>query len=369
MLNEKKYCAAPWRGLHLNFDGQIKTCCAAITRLDSVLGSDELLEVKQSLKKGILHKEYCKGCIDRENAGANSERDWHNNLSQDFDIHTADLDEHTPSLVDIRWTNTCNLACTYCSPYFSTKWASIIGVPSSNSINKKYQEVINYINRHKDQVKEVALVGGEPLLMKENADLLDILPDNVLVTVISNMTVDFTRFPVPKKLLNRSRVGWSMSFDNIGKRFEYVRWGSTWERLNKNITVVSNKINNTNHHGGIHAVYNLYNCTRICELKEYADSKNLNIVWQRINGDHLDPCLHNNRIKQLALDEIKSYRHRFKISNTDRHFLDQTEKNLILDNQNSTQKFLDFTHDVESKWHPDQKGQFVKLWPELAEAL
>jgi hypothetical protein len=369
METVKKYCAAPWRGLHLNFNGQIKTCCASESKLDTILGSNELLEVKQSIKEGILHKEYCKGCIEREDAGGKSERDWHNNISPDFDVHTADLNEHTPSLIDIRWTNTCNLACTYCSSYFSTKWASIIGVPNSNNINKKYQEVINYIDQHKEHVKEVALVGGEPLLMKENAKLLDILFENVLVTVISNMTVDFDRFPVPNKLLSRDRVGWSMSFDNVGKRFEYVRWGSTWEQLNKNVTVVSNKINNSNHHGGIHAVYNLYNCTRLCELKEYADLNNVNILWQRISGDHLDPCLHNNRIKQLALDEIEKYRHNFIISDSDKHFLDQTERSLVLDNRDYTQKFLDFTKDIETKWHPDQEGQFAKLWPELAEAL
>ena len=100
------------------------------------------------------------------------------------------------------------------------------------------------------------MVGGEPLMMKENDRLLDILPDDVLVTVISNMTVDFDKFPVPKKLLERDRVGWSMSFDNIGERFEYVRWGSTWEQINKNVTAVSQKIIDSNHSGGIHAVYN-----------------------------------------------------------------------------------------------------------------
>ena len=29
MNTGKKYCAAPWRGLHLNFEGQVQTCCAA----------------------------------------------------------------------------------------------------------------------------------------------------------------------------------------------------------------------------------------------------------------------------------------------------------------------------------------------------
>jgi hypothetical protein len=378
METVKKYCAAPWRGLHLNYDGLVQTCCAADTTvlgknnkgtIESILQGPKLTEVKESIKQGVLHELYCKNCIDREDAGFGSERDWHNNISPDFDCKNADVNEHTPSLIDVRWNNTCNLACTYCSEYFSTKWASIKGLPQNMTINTQYQKVIDYIKKHKSHTKEVAMVGGEPLMMKENNLLLDILPEDVLVTVISNMTTDFDRFPVPNKLLGRKRVGWSMSFDNIGKRFEYVRWGSTWEQLNKNVTVVSNKINKSNHHGGIHAVYNLYNCTRLCELKEYADLNNIDILWQQISGDHLDPCLHNNRIKQLALDEIEKYRHNFIISDSDKHFLDQTERSLVLDNRDYTQKFLDFTKNIETKWHPDQKGQFAKLWPELAAAL
>ena len=99
---------------------------------------------------------------------------------KDFDVATADIDEHKPALIDVRWNNTCNLACTYCSSYFSTKWASIEGKSNNHTINTQEQQVIDYIEKHRDFVKEVAMVGGEPLMMKENDRLLDILPDDVL---------------------------------------------------------------------------------------------------------------------------------------------------------------------------------------------
>lgn len=369
METVKKYCAAPWRGLHLNFNGQVKTCCAATTITESILGSELLLEVKKSIQQGKLHQEYCLGCIKREDAGGRSERDWHNNISPDFDVTKADIDEHFPALIDIRWTNLCNLACTYCSDFFSSKWADIKGKSVSNNINKKYNEVINYIDTNQHHVKEVALVGGEPLLMKENSRLLDILPDDVLVTVITNMTVDFNKFAVPQKLLERHRVGWSMSFDNIGKRFEYVRWGSTWEQINQNVTTVAHKINNSQHHGGIHAVYNIYNCTRLCELKQYALDKGVSILWQRINGDHLDPTIHNKKIKQLAMDELLKLKSNFALSESDLMFVHQQEQSLQTGIGDQTKQFIKHTNNIETKWHPDQKGQFAKLWPELAAAL
>jgi len=378
MNKEKKYCASPWRGLHLNFEGQIKTCCAGNPNMlgkisdgsiESILQSSKLKEIKKSIQQGVLHEKYCENCIRREDAGFGSERDWHNNISPDFDALTADDTEHKPALIDVRWNNTCNLACTYCSEYFSTKWASIKGLPQNMTINTQYQKVIDYIKKHKSYTKEVAMVGGEPLMMKENHALLNILPDDVLVTLITNMTVDFEKFPVPQQLLRRKRVGWSMSFDNVGDRFEYVRWGSTWEQLNKNVTTVANKINNSQQHGGIHSVYNIYNCTRLCELKQYALDKGITILWQHVWGDYLDPTLHNAKVRELAIKEIQKYRNTFEISESDSLFLNNTENNLQRGTTNQSKEFLEFTDNIENKFHPDQKGQFAKLWPEIAKAL
>ena len=156
----KKYCASPWRGLHLNFEGQVQTCCAANPNMlgkkreesiESILNSKVLQQVRDSIKLGKLHPKYCEGCIIREDAGFSSERDWHNNISPDFDCTTADIEEHKPALIDVRWNNTCNLACTYCGTYFSSKWAAIreakeqLGENLNQTINTKYQQIIDYI--------------------------------------------------------------------------------------------------------------------------------------------------------------------------------------------------------------------------------
>jgi MoaA/NifB/PqqE/SkfB family radical SAM enzyme len=395
MEQEKKYCAAPWRSLHLNFEGQIKTCCAGDPHLlgnhdtgtiEEILSSEKLKEIKSTLLTGVLHKEYCKNCIRREDITGISERQWHNQSAKDFDITTAEFNDHKPGLIDIRWNNTCNLACNYCTEYFSTKWARIKKVGKNENIKDQYTKIINYIEQNKEHVREVALVGGEPLMMKENNALLDLLPDNVLITVISNMTIDFDTFPVPKKLLQRSRVGWSMSFDNIGDRFEYVRWGSSWNQLDTNVTKVSDHLRVSKHYGGIQSVYNIYNCTRLIELKEYAISKGIQITWQVVYGDQLDPTQHNESVRKLAIDEIEKYKLKFPSAHTDINFLNGIKKQLVTgntgyatlhgnmkamnpDNITRSKDFLRFTDDIENIWHPDQKGQFAKLWPDIAEAL
>src|SRR6056300_900625 len=91
---EKKYCAAPWRGVHINFRGDVKTCCAGDPNMlgkitdspiEDILTSAILQEIRTSIKNGKLHTEYCSNCIDSEIYGS-SERHWHNDVNDDFDI-------------------------------------------------------------------------------------------------------------------------------------------------------------------------------------------------------------------------------------------------------------------------------------------
>ena len=73
----KGYCAAPWRGLHIQVDGGISTCCAGGFKLgnintdsiESALSSPKLQKVRQSIKKGILPEDYCQFCINAKKVG------------------------------------------------------------------------------------------------------------------------------------------------------------------------------------------------------------------------------------------------------------------------------------------------------------
>ena len=69
------YCAAPWRGLHINVRGDVKTCCAGNPNMlgnlksqsiEQILDGDTLKEIRKSLRQGIPHQQYCGGCIQRE---------------------------------------------------------------------------------------------------------------------------------------------------------------------------------------------------------------------------------------------------------------------------------------------------------------
>ena len=375
------YCAAPWRGLHINPRGDVKTCCAGdpnmlgnlnTQTIEQILNGDQLKEVRTNIAQGKPHA-YCDNCVKAERFGADSERQWHNRVNPDFDYSTAGDQYHYPVIVDARWNTTCNLSCNYCSEWASSKWSALKSIPFKSGARPYYEQVCDFMEQHKDHIHEVALVGGEPLLLPENDRLLDVVPPDAIITLITNMSVDLEKNKIFKKLTQRSKVGWSMSFDNVGERFEYVRYGGSWELLQRNLKTVKNLMVTAGQWGGIHAVYNMYNATRLTELRQFAHEQGLTVLWQNLFGPVcLDPTKHNQAVAQLAAEEIEKFYATGLATDSERVFFDtllqQYRANTNITSA-QTQEFAKHIHDIENKYHPDQQGQFARLWPELSNLL
>ena len=375
-MTVQKYCAAPWRGLHINFRGDVKTCCAGdpnmlgnINRqsIEEILHSTKLQEIRQSIQQGVLHPEYCHNCIQAEKYGS-SERDWHNQINPECNFETIN---YVPTLIDIRWNTTCNLSCNYCGPLCSSKWASILEQEYRSGTRPYYKDICDFLEQHRDNIREVALVGGEPLLLPENESLLDVIPKNCTVTIITNINVNFEANTIVKKLLEREKVNWSISFDNIGDRFEFVRYGAKWSLTQTNIQKVIKKFSQS-HSGGIHAVYNLYNCTRLCELRSYTDSLGIGVYWQTLHHPaYLDPAMLGHKIANLALAEIANLQQNFKLNEQEQNFFSAVKQRLQ-QSQFEDDKILQLKQHIdliENVYHAEHSKKFGELWPEFKEVI
>ena len=60
-MNDSFYCAAPWRGLHINPRGDVKTCCAGnpnmlgnlnTNTIEQILNNNVMTEIRASLAQG-----------------------------------------------------------------------------------------------------------------------------------------------------------------------------------------------------------------------------------------------------------------------------------------------------------------------------
>jgi MoaA/NifB/PqqE/SkfB family radical SAM enzyme len=370
------FCAAPWRGLHINPRGDVKTCCAGDPNMlgnlneqtiEQILHGPKMIEIRQSIRSGQPHA-YCQNCVQAERYGR-SERDWHNDVSPEFDPRTALDNEYQPTLIDVRWNTTCNLSCNYCGDKCSSKWAALKHIPFKSGARPYYDQVCDYLEQHQEHIREVALVGGEPLLLPENERLLEVIPTDCVVTLITNVSVDLERNPIFHKLAQRQRVGWSLSFDNTQQRFEYVRHGASWTLLQKNLNQIQDLINSHGHWGGIHAVYNIYNATCLIELTKFARSRGLTIHWQSLyQPECLDPARLGTDLAELAQQHIHELLDSGLCLEDEQQFF-QTVLDNIQGTDDLRQQLQQHIVDIEQTYHRDKQDQFAKLWPEIYSLL
>ena len=392
----KNYCAAPWRGLHIQVDGGISTCCASGFKLgnintdtiESALSSDKIKAVRESIKNGHLPEDYCKLCINAKSNGLYHEQDWHNSYNQDFDIDAADDEYQYPVIFDARWNNTCNSICVYCNPTFSSKWASALSVHQLKTDRDNKGKITKFFADNGDHLKTVAMVGGEPLLMKENADLLDTIPSHVKIDIISNFSTDLTKSKVFEKLLQRQKVNWHISLENIGERYEYVRQGSTWQTLVDNLKTLGKEVRNppekNDHEIQFMGLFHLLNATHLCEFKDFArealsffphkfdrknpHSKNIEIVWQNYSQPvELLPENYGADVLNKIVPEIEKYLLTDSTPIEQAYFQSKIESfnKVSTDTDDKAKKALAVFINRNEKLF-ENTGQFNKLWPELS---
>jgi hypothetical protein len=229
--------------------------------------------------------------------------------------------------------------------------------------------VCDFIEQHHSHIHEVALVGGEPLLLPENNRLLDVIPKDAIVTLITNLNVDLESNKIFQKLATRNQVGWSMSFDNTGDRLEYVRHGASWDTIQHNLKIIKDLMKTQGQWGGIHAVYNIYNATRICEFRQFAEDTGTTVLWQNLfQPEYLDPFLHGPAVAAEAIAEIESFYALCISTPAEKTFFDNAlsvYRSVTEAKPGIEEKFKQHILDNETVFHPDKAGHFEQLWPEL----
>ena len=161
-----------------------------------------------------------------------------------------------------------------------------------------------------------------------------------------------------------------MSFDNIGPRFEYVRHGGSWSLLQSNLARVRAHFDH-GHWGGVHAVYNMYNATRLEEFVAWAKSQALDTHWQSLyQPECLDPLNHNPAIRGLVQQQLDMVLTRSDLTVSERRFFVQAQANFLTAPINDLSlELINHIQEIESQYHPDQQGKFHELWPEISSLL
>lgn len=206
----------------------------------------------------------CEYCRDIEYAGGTSDRLFHN---EQPDLTPVDFDPReplapvTPRVLEIYLNNTCDLACLYCVPIFSSKindelrrYGSMptIDIQPIDRVNDHAQyleRMISWLDRNSQKLQRLNIQGGEPFLQKEFSIFMDWLEQSNNPDLELSFNTNLNEPPgiidryvdrLRNLLIQRRvrRVDFTCSIDCWGPQQEFVRYGLNLERWQRNFEML-----------------------------------------------------------------------------------------------------------------------------------
>jgi MoaA/NifB/PqqE/SkfB family radical SAM enzyme len=246
----KSFCPAPWVSLYIDPTGKVENCCISDNNLGNINQISDVKEIifgqpNKDIQKLILDDQFPKGCSRCSSSSSNTLQKRMLQIFPNINNELYQEGKFELKYLDVRWSNTCNLACIYCGPQLSSTWANELNVVHRiNRLTK--HNLLEYVLDNVHTLKEVYMAGGEPLLMKENELLIDaILQKNPECHVLVNTNLTQIKdSPIFKNLLKLPNCSWLVSMDATEERFEYLRYPAKWDEFKDNFELLTTQVDN-----------------------------------------------------------------------------------------------------------------------------
>ena len=354
ILTNKHFCPMPWTGLMYNFDGKVKNCIRSDEHT-GLLGNIKNKPIEEILLGPINLTKQTNITVNKPAAGCHTCYELEHG-KEGFDIISDRIfyirefkktppDTYQPNkfdlqTIDVRWTNLCNFACVYCSSEFSSKWADELNVRIETPSDEQSADFREYIYRHAKNLKHVYLAGGEPLLMKENLELLKELNPEVNLRINTNLSkVDTGVFDAVCKFKN---VHWTVSAETIEEEFEYIRFGGKWSDFLDNL----NTIRKLDHKISFNMLWFLLNYDTVFGYVDYLKGlgfhNNSFVIGALLTPDYLNIRHLPENVLNLLKTKLES-----KINEQPGYLLEDSYRNML--------------HYIQQPIEQDLAGSFEKL--------
>ena len=282
-------CLAKWKQVSLHLPTGLNNSCyhpplhripiEDIGRDPSALHNTPFKKLQRKLMLAGYKPAECSYCWNMEAQNKLSDRHYRSGepwASKDYSVITKSTgdEDAIPSYVEVNFNNVCNLACSYCSPQFSSTWQqesdrhgaypTLVphNAPEHFSGDRKpipAREHNPYVEAFwtwwptlYPELEHFRMTGGEPLLDKNTYRVFDYVLANpsakLHLNVTSNFSVDeksWQKYLAYVKQLCDGRIEHFMqyvSLDAWGVQAEYIRHGLDfdllWDRVNQFLTEV-----------------------------------------------------------------------------------------------------------------------------------
>jgi len=241
---------------------------SSVIKPSEIINSEKFKKHRLELMSGIW-SQGCHLCKEAEAIGSPSMR-------QDFEVTNRDLslyDEITGEIdlslvchVELRFSNSCNMACLHCSDVYSSGWVSKLKHYQPDKEDKKHkliqltrtfhkltpdedltisisldqmEEIVNDLNKHFPNLTKIDFAGGEVLYQKQFFPCLKLLSNhpnakNISLTFHSNFNTKFDPIELSNLLDNFGDSLIHISLDAGTNIYPYFRTGD-WGVLKFNL--------------------------------------------------------------------------------------------------------------------------------------
>lgn len=216
-------------------------CCWDNTQIEvsdtqKLWTADNLIRLRELNKQNQLDRVACKKCIYMETHGGISRR-----LGVNEYYNSTATDLLGPRGLEIKIDYTCNLACVYCGPYNSTQWRLELNTPKTTyPIRLAQPEIIKILDAlDLSDLNNIHFYGGDPLFTNTHEVILNYIDQKVGLKDIyvwyhTNGTIRVNE--QVKELWSRCKlIKLFFSIDDIGLRFNYIRYGADWKEVEENL--------------------------------------------------------------------------------------------------------------------------------------
>jgi MoaA/NifB/PqqE/SkfB family radical SAM enzyme len=389
-----KICVLPWISVEVKPTGEFRPCCLAMNdithngktltandTLEFAYRSDSMQQLRQQFRAGE-QPETCRRCWEQEAAGIVSKRENALNTFK-HKLEIIDWNNDTPDqlwFLDLKLGNICNLKCRICGTWSSSKWAQE-AIEYQNASDRKnsiaYKQLKlgewprkanDFWNNVEQILPNVALfefTGGEPFLIQEHFDLLQIAVDKGYAPGINiHYNTNGTTWPKDDSIWEHfDCVEIAFSVDNVGERFNIERSGADWNVLQENIAKAHALKKRARVLLQVCITVNIQNVYYLDDICAWVEKQNFNSVYFNMLHDPWFMSTSNMTVeaKQLVLDKLRT----MQVSDQFRADIQGIIKFIELGASSNGAEFRQFVDRMDTY----RKENFAETHPEIAKAM
>lgn len=272
-IRSETACKLKWSWNTINLQtGKTASCCKAkyvdidINDFDNFHNYPHNLESRQSMLNGQQPSE-CNFCWTVEEHNGGSWRKYHNQIPNGYPLELDHNESITviPTILEVYFTNVCNLKCLYCSDLNSSQIQDEnrrFGTFNKNgvvikSLNTSIPDVEGltekfwlWLEKNYKNLQRLQILGGEPFFQKELLQLIDFMEQNenpnLEFEIVSNLATTQERIRKPieriKTLIASKKIARFeilASIDCWGAEQEYIRSNLDLDLWQKNFEYIA----------------------------------------------------------------------------------------------------------------------------------